>query len=120
MGKALQTYLFKYYCSSCLDIDRNLVCKQSSKKSKTKGALKLHHNKHSIDVIDDNKNHERHYVKETIKKTFKKVLEEKLHSELVIKGVQNYWEVIIEDDIIDFQNKLLTLNFHEEELFYSI
>ena len=120
MGKALQTYLFKYCCSSWLDIDRNLVCKQCSKKSKTKGGLKLHHNKHSIDAIDDNKNHERHYVKETIKKAFKKVLEEKLHSELVIKGVENYWEVIIEDDIIDFQNKLLTLTFHEEELFYLI
>ena len=37
------------------------------------------HKKHSVDVINDIKIHERHYVKEAIEKTCKKVLEEKFH-----------------------------------------
>ena len=85
----------------------------------TKDGLKLHHKNQSMHVIDYNKVYERRYVKEAIEKACKKVLEEKLHSKFILNEVEKYWEIITENDIIDLQNKLLTLNFHEKELFYS-
>lgn len=77
-------------------------------KCKTKGRFKLHCKKHYIDVIDDNKTHERNYVKEAIEIVCKKVLEEKLQS-----------QIITENDVTDLQNTLVILNYHEKELFYS-
>ena len=53
---------------------------------------KLHRKKNSIEVIDNNKIHERYYVKDAM---------------------------ITENDITDLQNKLLASNFHEKELFYA-
>ena len=101
-----------------MDIGECLACEQCSKKCKIKGGLKLHHRKHSIDTIDNN-NFMKDTVKEAIEKTCKKVLEEKLHPETVINEVEKYLDIITENDITDLQNKLLTLNFHEKELFYS-
>ena len=80
---------------------------------------KLHRKKHSIDVIDNNKIHERRYVKEAIEKACNEVLEEKLHSEILVNEVETYLDIITENYITDLQNKLLTINLHEKESFYS-
>ena len=82
-------YIYIYMC-----IYIYIYCEQCPKKCKTKGGLKLHHRKHSIDAIDKNNIHERHYVKEAIEKTCKKVLEEKLHPETVINEVEKYLDII--------------------------
>ena len=95
----------------------SLVCEPCSKKCKTKGGLKLHHKKHSIDAIDDNKIHEKHYVKEAIENACKNVLEEKFHSG--INEVEKCLDITTENGITDLQNKPLILNFHGKELFYS-
>ena len=96
------------------------TCEQCSKKYKTKGGLKLRYKRDSIDVIYNNKIHERHNVKEVFEKACKKVLEEKLHSVIVINEVEMYLDLIKENDITDLQNQLLTLSFHEKELYYYI
>ena len=67
-----------------MDNGESLVCEQCSKKCKTKGGLKLYCKKHFIDIIDDSKIHERHYVKEAIEKASKKILEKKLDWEIMI------------------------------------
>lgn len=77
------------------------------------------HKKHSVDVINDIKIHERHYVKEAIEKTCKKVLEQKFHWEMVINKIEKYLDTITENNVTDLQSKILTLNFHEKESFYS-
>ena len=77
-----------------MDIDGCLVFEQSLRKCETKGGFKLHRKKHSIDVIDNNKIQERHYVKEGIIKLCKKVLEERSHSRIVINEVETYLDII--------------------------
>ena len=76
------------------------------------------HKKHSVDVINDIKIHERHYVKEAIEKTCKKVLEEKFHWEMVINEVEKYLDTITENKVTDLQSKILTLNFHEKKNYF--
>ena len=49
-----------------------IYCEQCPKKCKTKGGLKLHHRKHSIDAIGNNNFNERQYVKEAFEKACKK------------------------------------------------
>ena len=38
---------------------------------------------------------------------------------MVINEVEKYLDTITENNITDLQSKILTLNFHEKESFYS-
>ena len=64
-----------------MNVGWHAVCEQCSKICEEKGWLKLYLKKHSFDSFDDNKIHERNYVKEAIEKAFIKAIEEKLHCE---------------------------------------
>ena len=56
---------------------------------------------------------------ESIIKACKKILAEELHSELVLKEINEYLENFSEKESVDLQKKLSTLTLNDKELFYS-
>ena len=90
------------------------------KKCKNQGGLKLHMKIHSNDDINSFKIFEMKYIEESIKKACKKILTEELHSEEVLKEINEYLENFSEfKELSDLQKKLITLTLNDKELFYS-
>ena len=57
--------------------------------------------------------------KRLLKKHVRKFQKKNCFQRHFLNEVEKYLDIITENDITDLQNKLLTLNFHEKELFYS-